>query len=457
VNMGLELYQLEPQFRHQVDLCAEVLQPHLGFDLRQVLYPNEASAIGVGWELDQTIVAQPAIFTVSYALAQLWMSWGVRPEAMIGHSLGEYVAACLSGVLSLEDALALVAVRGRLMQELPEGAMLSVALPEAEIQVHLRGQMAVAAINGPRQCVISGPIGAIDELQDQFARRGVIGRRLQVSHAYHSPMVEPILSRFSEQVRRIGLQPPQIPYLSNVTGNWITAAEATEPQYWSRHLRQAVRFSDGVRRLLCQPGRVFLEVGPGRTLCALVRRHLDSASELPTLASMHHPHEPTSDVAFLMSTVGQLWLSGIQVDGTRLYTQQRRYRVPLPTYPFERQRYWIDAPRKSSQGQKEALEGLELGSSPPEQNSSSNLGPILEKAFIAPRNDLERRIAGIWQEVLGLQQVGIHDNFFELGGDSLLALQLISQVREQFGQNIPLAKFLEEATIEHLGMVIQSS
>jgi amino acid adenylation domain-containing protein len=345
VDMGLELYQAEPTFREQVDRCCEILTPHLGFDLRDVLYPSlhpdAECAEEAAERLAQTAVTQPALFVIEYALARLWMEWGLRPQAMIGHSSGEYVAACLAGVFSLEDGLALVAARGHLMQQMPPGAMLSVSLTEREVQPFLDAQLSLAVLNGPSTCVVAGHTEAVETLQAQLEKRGAACRRLHTSHAFHSPMMEPIVEPFAERVRAITLNPPQIPYVSNVTGAWITAAEATDPGYWARHLHRTVRFAEGLQRLLEDPAQVLLEVGPGRTLSTLATRHPDKAPEQIVLSSVRHPQDSQSDVAFLLTTLGRLWLAGVAVDWRGFCTHERRRRVSLPTYPFERQRYWV--------------------------------------------------------------------------------------------------------------------
>ncbi len=342
VNMALELYQVEPTFRRQIDLCSELLSPHLDFDLRDLLYPAEGRVEKASAQLRQTVVTQPALFVIEYALARLWMEWGVRPQAMIGHSIGEYVAACLAGIFSLEDALALVAVRGRMMQALPDGAMLSVPLPEDQVRPLLNEKLSLAVINAPTLCVISGPTDAANELENHLTEKGLVYRRLHTSHAFHSRMMEPILEPFTERVASVELNLPQIPFVSNVTGTWITAEEATDPRYWARHLRQTVRFADGVGELLKEPARILLEVGPGRTLSTLVRQHPDSTGDRVVLSSLRHPKDQQSDVAFLLNTLGRLWLAGVRVNWSGFYTHERRRRLPLPTYPFERQRYWIE-------------------------------------------------------------------------------------------------------------------
>jgi acyl transferase domain-containing protein/acyl carrier protein len=344
VNMASELYQVEPTFCRHVDHCSEFLKPHLGVDLRDILYPEEEQAEEATQQLNQTFITQSALFVIEYALAKLWIEWGVHPQAMIGHSIGEYVAACLSGVFSLEDALTLVAVRGRLMQELPNGAMLAISLLEKEVYPFLGKELSLAAVNGPSLCVVSGSIDAVNQLAHQLAEKGVAYRRLHTSHAFHSEMIEAILLPFTEQFKKITLKPPKIPYVSNVTGTWITAAEATEPSYWVKHMRQTVRFTEGVSELLKEPNRILLEVGPGQALSTLVRQHLntDKVSEQVVLSSLHHLRHRHSDLAFLLNTLGQIWLAGTQVNFSELYAHESRYRVPLPTYPFERQRYWIE-------------------------------------------------------------------------------------------------------------------
>jgi acyl transferase domain-containing protein/acyl carrier protein len=343
VNMARELYQSDGTFRERVDLCCELLLPHSKFDLREVIYRKGEPAGEGPSDLDQTLFAQPALFVIEYALAQLWMQWGVRPGAMIGHSVGEYVAACLAGVMSLEDALSLVAVRGRLMQQLPGGAMLAVPLPENDVAALLGHdeRLSLAAINNPSLCIVSGPAESVEQLAARCSQNGVGTRLLHTSHAFHSEMVEPMLEDFLQHVRGVKLSPPQIPYISNVTGTWVTDAEATTPAYWARHLRQAVRFSEGVAELSKSPGRIFLEVGPGQTLGNSARQTLGHAAGPMVLSTLPHSHDRESELAFMLGGLGRLWLAGTEVNWNGFNVEKRR-RVPLPTYPFARQRHWID-------------------------------------------------------------------------------------------------------------------
>lgn len=343
VNMAAELYRAERAFRQTVDQCCAQLRPHLGFDLRYILYPTNASEQEAATQrLNQTAITQPALFVVEYALAQLWLSWGIQPQAMIGHSIGEYVAACIAGVFSLEDALAVVAERGRLMQQLPAGGMLAVSLTETEVQAYLTDTISLAAVNSSKSCVVSGPLAAINALYQLLTQEGIRCQPLHTSHAFHSRMMEPILEPFAGIVRQYALHTPKIPYISNVTGHWSSIEEITNPDYWVQHLRQPVRFEQGLRTLMSNPELALLEVGPGRTLSTLARQHAQASPNRIILTSIPHAQDRQSDVAFLLTTLGKLWLAGVPIDWSGFYAGEQRQRVSLPTYPFERQRYWID-------------------------------------------------------------------------------------------------------------------
>jgi acyl transferase domain-containing protein/acyl carrier protein len=343
VGMGRELYETEATFARHVDECAELLRPQLGLDVRQLLFAAPEQAEEAARQLEQTRVTQPALFVVEYALSKLWEEWGVRPTAMIGHSIGEYVAACLAGVFTLEEALRLVAVRGRLLQELPGGAMLAVALPEGELRALLGAGLSVAAINAPSECVASGTDAAVEGLERALGERGVSCRRLRVSHAFHSEMVEPAGASFRAELEKVKLREPQIPFVSNVTGKWITAREATDADYWVSQLRQPVRFAEGVEELLRKDGQVLLEVGPGQTLSGLVKRHPGVADAQAVFSSLPHRDARQPEQSHILGTLGRLWLAGAQVDWAGFQSGRSARRVPLPTYPFERQPYWLDA------------------------------------------------------------------------------------------------------------------
>lgn len=446
MQMAHGLYQSEMVFRERVDYCSEVLRPHLGLDLRAILYATAEQTETAMQRLEQTALTQPALFVIEYALASLWMSWDVHPTAMIGHSIGEFVAACLAGVMSLEDALELVAVRGRLMQRLPPGLMLAVALPAEELQALPAEGISLAAVNAPASSVVAGPIPAVEQFEQVLASRNVPYRRLRTSHAFHSHMMEPAQNDFVAYVRRVVLRPPRLAYLSNVTGDWITAREATDPSYWAGHLRQTVHFNRGIELLLQEPDRLFLEVGPGQTLSSHVNRHPHKGAAHLALASLRHRDDTQSDEAHLLQTLGRLWLAGATIDWKRFHEHEQLRRVPLPTYPFERQRYWVES--HSSTPSHLSLERLQGEASthldsPPESSVHSNTS----SPSVAPRNQIEETVAQVWQRVLGIPAPGIHDNFFELGGDSLLGLMLLSRLTVATGIELPPDSLLRAPTI----------
>jgi acyl transferase domain-containing protein len=249
VNMGLEIYQNEPSFRREVDYCAEVLKSHLGIDIRQLLYPVAGQEEEASRQLNQTLHAQPALFTISYALARLWQEWGVEPDEIIGHSVGEYVAACLAGVFSPEDVLRVLATRGKLMQNLAEGSMLAVSLSEADARKYLGSELSLAAINSPGSCVISGPVEAVVRLQKELLKARIACLQLRTSHAFHSAMVQPIIEPFKQELRSVKLNAPKIPFISSSTGTWITVEQATDINYWAQHMMETVRFVEGLQEV----------------------------------------------------------------------------------------------------------------------------------------------------------------------------------------------------------------
>ena len=342
VNMGSGLYRREAEFRKQIDRCSDSLRRHLGIDLRSILYPRDTELETAAHQLNQTWITQPALFVIEYALAKMWMSWGIYPQAMIGHSIGEYVAACLADVFSLEDALSLVSIRGRLIQDLPGGAMLAIPLAAEEVQPLLGDNLEFGAINAPTQCVVSGPADDILELETRLTATNVACRRLQSSHAFHSRMMEPITESFLDRLKQIEMKSPSIPFVSNVTGTWMTREDAGDANYWVRHLRRTVRFTDGLQELMKQRERVLLETGPGESLCRLVKRHQPHTPEALAIPSIKHPSGEDKDGSSVMMAAGKLWAAGVVIDWTKMYQDEQRWRIEIPTYPFERQRYWIE-------------------------------------------------------------------------------------------------------------------
>lgn len=455
VNMAKELYQTEAVFKEQLDYCFSYLKPLLNIDLHEVLYPSTLSIEEASEQLQQTAITQAVLFSLEYALAQLWMTWGVKPKAMIGHSIGEYVAACLAGVFSLDDALALVAARGQLMQSVQTGNMLAVSLPVDEVRELLPLDLSLALVNSSSLCVVSGSNEAISAFEQQMKDRAVQCQILHTSHAFHSHMMESVVEPFTERMQQIQLNEPKIPYLSNVTGNWITSEEATNPHYWAQHLRQTVHFAQGLEQLFLDPQQILLEVGPGRMLSTLAKQHQAKKAEQWTLTSLPHPKENQPDAAFLQTTLGRLWLGGIVIDYKTFYAMRKLHRVELPSYPFERQRYWIDAPKQGESNVTQPQGSLSrLGNSDVETLEESGFSDA-ERNTAQPRDAKEQQLVEIWKETLGSGQIGIHDSFFELGGSSLVASLVVARVRECFGVELSISEFLNAPTIAELALLIQ--
>jgi len=343
-GMAEDLYRSEKIFKDTLDHCAGILIKNSGYDIRNILYPRTRGDERYHRMLSQTEITQPAVFVISYSLAKLLISWGIKPVALIGHSLGEFVAASIAGVFSLEDALQLVARRGKLMQQMPRGAMLAVLLPESDIMTYLGNEISLAAVNGPSLCVVSGAQEAVKKLKRTLRQEGIASQFLAASHAFHSSLMDPVLGLFARLTQRIKFHKPSIPVMSTVTGDWASGNDMAEADYWVRNLRQTVRFSSGIQKLLRETDPVLLEVGPGKTLSSLAKLHMNNPSGQPPLSSLRSPGEKRSDAEVLLSAVGKLWCSGLDIDWEIFYSGEKRCRIELPTYPFERHRYRTDPP-----------------------------------------------------------------------------------------------------------------
>ncbi|WP_414938297.1 type I polyketide synthase [Amycolatopsis sp. cmx-11-51] len=421
LRMGAGLSASEPVFRAAFDHCAGLFAAELGVDLREI--------IGDG-RLTRTEYTQPALFSVSYALAELWRSWGVRPSALFGHSIGELTAACLAGVFTPADAVSVVATRGRLTQGLPEGAMIEVALTEAACQSYLDGDISLAGINGPGRCVLAGPPAAIRELG---TRLKVSVHPLDVSRAFHSAMVEPAVAPFLEKLSACTLRPPEIPFVSGVSGTWITADEATSPEYWAAQLRRPVRLADGFRTLSLLDRPVLLEVGPGHTLSGLAHRQPAAFTAFPSISG-----EP--EQAGMLAALGRLWLSGVEVDWQALAGDEQRRRVPLAGYPFERRRHWYEP------------DGATIPAPvPPPPEETREETADTEQA----RTPTEAAVIGVWQAVLGVRDIGVRDNFYDLGGHSVLIPDVVARLGATFQLDLPVLSLVEAPTVAELAERIE--
>ncbi len=464
VGMGEEIYKTEPLFRDQLDYCVEVLKPFINLDLREILFPSPDNVPAAKELINQTRIAQPALFVIEYSLAKLLESWGITPKAMVGHSIGEYVAACLAGVFTLDDALTLVARRGKMMQDLDPGSMLAVPLSEENLTPLLSPDLSVAVINGPELTVVSGEENDIIAFKEKMAKdKGLECRVLHTSHAFHSHMMEPIVEEFAKAVSSFPLSAPQIPFVSNVSGTWITNEEARSPKYWAKHLRRTVRFAPCVDTLFKEGRQSFVEVGPGQVLVNLARLHPESKDCL-LLPTTRRPVERKDDPAILLNCLGELWSAGVKVDWSGFGGGELRQKIPLPTYPFDGKRFWLDSQitrKNPAQIVSDGLTGIsdevrDNKNDLVKENNSQKVStpfydrPGLHTKYREPSTEAERFVAGIWQEELGFSRIGVDDNFFELGGDSLLAVRVMDRIIVESGKHVPLEVLANGQTIRFL-------
>lgn len=450
ISMGKHLYQVELTFRSIVDECRAKIGGKFVHVYEEL---TEEDARGQTEKLHQTYITQPALFIFEYALAKTLMSWGITPDFMLGHSVGEYVAACLAGVFTLDQALELVAIRGQLMQELEPGEMLSVRLPEDEAVLLTNHDVSLAAVNGADRCVLAGSAKAIRYLHEQLNRRGVDNRILYTSHAFHSHMMEPVLERFEAYVRRRQPQAPKMPFVSSLTGKWITPEQATSPRYWADHLRNTVRFHQGLSTLFqaredvdVEQALIFLEVGPGKVLTSLARQHSGRKLHDWLLATTRHAYEEISDTQHLLKVIGRLWEQGVDINWDEFHSQRQRYRVPLPTYPFERTPHWVEAGTAPQTASSHAVSPADI---------FDDVMPDVPVTCVPPRDDVETLVWRSWADSLGRADFGVYDNFFELGGDSLMAVNLVDRLNKTFQIPLSTPVLIQKPTVAELADHIQ--
>jgi len=389
-NMGLELYIYEKVYREAVDNCLYLLKKKFDIDLQPLIFPDTDKVVFAASELQKPINSILSIFIVEYALAKLWISFGIKPKAMTGHSMGEYAAACISGVMSLEDALHLVVLRGKIFERMPEGAMLSVNLTEEAVKKYTNENLSVGVINGSELCVLSGTVEEVNKAEKRITDDGYDCSRIRISVAAHSKMLDPFLAEFKEGVSKIKLNPPVVPFVSNLSGTWIKNDEVVKPDYWVNQLRNTVRFSDGLSEVLKDSNIVFLEAGPGNTLSSLVRAHHERKNSHSVVSSLRHPQEVVSDYEYFLKSIGRLWIAGIDINWSLFRQGERRKKVSLPTYAFDHQPYWIE-PGKLVQSQALQVDPLaklknlsDWFSKPVWKNSA--LAPIKEAEFASDNN-----------------------------------------------------------------------
>jgi amino acid adenylation domain-containing protein len=436
VNMGADLYRDEPVFREEMDRCFEILNGLLDCDVKEILYPVYRSNRSYKSNIHHIDTAQLLVFAFEYALFQLLMKWGIKPNAVVGYSFGEYAAACAAGVFPVEDALKLIVHRGELIRQTPEGAMLSVPLPREElIPLFTPGAPVWLAIDNGSSCIVSGTKTAVDDFEKKLKQKKLLCMRLHASYALHSPLMDSISGEFTAKVREITLNEPQVPIISNVTGQWLTAAEAADPSYWVRQLRNTVQFADGIKELVKESQVIFVEVGPGRDLCALVQRYMGDNHQVVNL--IRPPAKEIPDTAYLLDRLGRLWLYGKGINWKGFYEERReeRYRLPLPGYSFEALRFPLgqDAPVFAPQVEQ----------------------PIqLPETYEVPANHIEEKITDAFRSIFGLDKIGPQEDFFELGGDSLKVITLVTRLHRELGVEIPMDVVFKNPTIKKIAAYI---
>ncbi len=426
LNMGSELYQQEPVYKAAIDECAGILKKYLDTDIRAIIYVRETSEEAIN-KLKDTKYTQPALFVTEYALAKLWISWGIKPTLLCGHSVGEYVAAQLAGVFNLEDALKLVSNRGRLISELPGGAMISIREKSEVIKDLLFGNLSIAAINSPKVCVVAGPFDDINEFIQILEKAEIANKQLFTSHAFHSAMMDPILEDFRKIVSEVQFSTPIIPILSTVTGKILTDEEATAIDYWTLHLRKTVLFSKAIENIIEKELSLFLEIGPGNVTSTLIKQiaglKTTKVISIPSLASKAHEYSS------LLNAMGTMWINGISPNWKDFYENQKRHIIDIPSYQFDKKRYWVSAMNSKPS----TIINLD------EQDIPLNI-------TLMKKTNLTQKVKQILEDASGIEMSNTDSsrNFLELGLDSLLLTQVAISLKREFNLPITFRKLNEE-------------
>jgi len=434
-NMGLDLYLQESVFKNAVDECAVLVQSEMNEDIRLVLYPTDKRAESSPL-LNNTLYTQPALFITEYALAKLWMSWGITPSVLAGHSIGEFVAAHLAGIFSLQDALKLVVSRSTLMNNVGQGKMLSVQASEADLESMLPASLSLAAVNSSKTCVVSGDIKTIESFAAELKSKGVACLLLNTSHGFHSSMMNGIVKPFKEIVQTIILNQPKIPIVSTVTGTWMSDAEATDPAYWANQLRATVRFADALDTLYADQKRILLEVGPGSVTAMLARYQLRARS-VTAIAGLSNINKAQSEYYSILESLGQLWLHGMEPDWKSFYSNQERNKIVLPAYSFDKKRFWVEPFNKEASSI--PLEAIKIFDVKATENPLPQKNSMRKEMLIS-------EIKQILEDASGLEMHSMPSDihFMEMGLDSLSLTQISLSLKKKFSIPITFRQLMEE-------------
>ena len=439
VNMAKDLYGIDGQFRSTVQECCEILESKMNYKLLDIIYPQSGKEEEAERQLKETRNTQPALFVIEYALAKYLLDLGIMPSAMIGHSLGEYVAACISGVISLEDALEIIAERGRLMQGLPSGQMMAVALSEAEIQPYLSKSISLAAVNAPKLSVLSGDEESIQAVSGMLKQQGIFSQVLKTSHAFHSHMMDGILNDFIQVLKKTKFEEPKIPIVSNLTGDFLKP-EDVNFEYWTKHLRHTVRYTDGISKLLDDREAIFIELGAGKTLSSLAKQNPNQQKHkfynvIPTV------HEKLNTYEQLLNVIGYTWKNGSDIDFEKLQLFEGK-RIHLPTYQFDRTEYSL---LQSCDNFRTAADDMNFIAPLKEVNRQN-----IKSEYVEPRNEVEQILTEQLSAILGLEKIGMYDSFYEIGGNSLLASQYAAQLSDVLDLDVSITEILENTNVAEL-------
>lgn len=447
VGMGRDLYETEKVFRSSVEDSCNILEPILGLDLRTLMYAS-SDDVEAAARLQRTEFAQPAIFVTELALAELWQAWGVTPQAMIGHSLGEYVAATVAGVFSREAGLGLIAERGKMMQAMQPGAMISVPLDEVGARQYVTADVSIASLNSPRSSVLSGSLAAIETLEKKLAAEGIATRRLPTSHAFHSAMMKPMVTKFEAAIARVSLREPNIPFVSSVSGTWIMPDEAINPQYWASQCEEPVRYRDALECLIDEGYDLLLELGAGKTLTTLTIQQSKS-DRVVAVASL--PQDVPIERA-----LAAIWNAGVMPDWAAVFEDEKRLRISLPTYPFERRLHWIAPPAKESPLIK-PLTIADISAMPVEDIAVALTSTVTETISRDAR--LRAEVARVLADLSGIETTPeeAEYQFLELGFDSLFLTQATQALQKKFAVKLTFRQLMEQySTIASLAQYLDS-
>ncbi|WP_047245794.1 type I polyketide synthase [Maribacter thermophilus] len=446
LQMGKELYENESVFKEAVDTCADILLNEFQLDIRNVIFP-ETNNTESEERLKDTKYTQPALFVIEYALSQLWLSWSIKPTFLCGHSIGEFVAAHVAGVFTLTDALRLITVRGKLVSELPGGSMLSARTSVDNLSKIIPETLSIAAVNSDQLCVISGPDKEIENFAQQLKADGIANMLLATSHAFHSTMMEPILDVFEKEVRKVSLKAPNIPMISTVTGTWLSDTDATNPKYWTDHLRDTVRFSDAMDTILnMEDDALLLEIGPGRALTTLAHQKKGEKT-VTAISSLPLPKKGENSYQALLTALGQLWLKGIEPNWKEFYKDQSRQKVLLPSYVYDRKPCWIDPPASVPQfiDNSTIEENIIQQESPVETKINQSITNMRKENILQKISEIILKTSGI-----ELEAGDTTYNFLELGLDSLVLTQMATTCKREFDTAITFRQLSDELNTPEL-------